>query len=110
MPVFDTHAMIQQLQAHGLNATQAEGVTAGYLAVLAATGQESATKADLATLRYELQTHLDTRFAVMDTQFAAVRSDLRSLSGHVRWLMAGLGVSILLALLANSLAAVALLR
>lgn len=110
MPVFDTHAMIQQLQAHGLNATQAEGVTAGYLAVLTATGQDVATKADLATLRFELQADLTTRFAAVDTQFAALRGDVRGLTVHVRWLTGAVVLISLLALVANAFALIALLR
>lgn len=100
MPRFDTHAIIQHLQAHGLNATQAEGVTAGYLAVLDSAVLDVATKGDLATMRYELQTHLDTRFAQVDTQLVAMRSDLQRLAVHLRWMMAGLGLSIALSLFA----------
>ena len=110
MARFDTYAMIQQLQSHGLTATQAEGVTAGYLAVLDSAEQDVATKADLATTRYELQAHLDTRFAAVDTQCAALRGDLRGLTVHVRGLTAGVILVCLLALVANAFALIALLR
>lgn len=110
MPLFDTHATMQQLQSHGLTSTQAEGVTAALVSALDATGQSVATTADLAALRYDLTTTLDGRFAHVDTQCAAVRSDLRGLTVHVRWLTAAVALVCLLALGANATALVALLR
>jgi hypothetical protein len=110
VPSFDTHSTFQNLQAHGFSSDQAEGITAAFVTFLDATGQTVATKADLAALRYDLTTTLAGRFTAVDTHLAAVRHDIGRLAVHLRWLMAGLGVSIALALLANITALLVLLR
>lgn len=76
VPRFDTYATFQDLQAHGLSAEQATGITAALGAALDATGQTVATKADLeiqsTTLRgelRELRVLMESRFQTIDARF-----------------------------------------
>lgn len=73
MPHFDTHAAFQMLQAHGLSAEQADGITTALVAALDATGQTVATKADLDLLRNATKTDLDLLRTAMKADLDALR-------------------------------------
>ncbi|HMK89064.1 MAG TPA: DUF1640 domain-containing protein [Methylocystis sp.] len=78
---FDTLKFVEKLEAGGFTHAQAKATAEAFAE---ATGQELATKADIAAVRTDLRTEIAAVRAELRTEFAAVRAELRTEIAAVR--------------------------